>query len=241
VPVLVLYSFRYCKLSVVLNLRHGIVSGRERHKAHVYENIQYKLLILIHHEKCTHWHFLSWFQIEHLYLCQDSKVETLFIVLYFLNTVQSEIFAHPGYYAEWHLTSADVSFTQWPKPEHVRFYGPWFHILWFLWTASVGFALDSTKLRLQKALLSVTLTFDLLPMTVVVLLSYKLLCPKAVFCLISVCDLDGLKEKLWEKKRTLLFISDNLKIIEKEKWRRNKAVYLWVWSWTFFLVTGENV
>jgi len=58
------------------------------------------------------------------------------------------------------------------------------------------FALDSTKLRLQNVLLSVTLTFDLLLMTVVCLLSYKLLCPKAIFCLSSVCDLSGLKEKL---------------------------------------------
>ena len=78
------------------------------------------------------------------------------------------------------------------------------------------FALDSTKLRLQNVLLSVTLTFDLLLMTVVCLLSYKLLCPKAIFCLSSVCDLSGLKEKLWEKKRTLHFISDNLKISEKK-------------------------
>ena len=85
-------------ISVVLNLWHGIVSARERHKVHLYENIRYKLLVLIHHEKCTHWHFLSWFQIEHLCLCQESKLETVFIVLYFLNTVQSETFAHLRYY-----------------------------------------------------------------------------------------------------------------------------------------------
>jgi hypothetical protein len=66
---------------------------------HLYENISYKLLVLIHREKYTHSHYLFWFQIEHLCLCQDSKLETWFIMLYFLNTVQSEIFAHLGYYA----------------------------------------------------------------------------------------------------------------------------------------------
>ena len=175
--------------------------------------------------KCTRSHCLSWFQIEHLSVCRDSKLETVFIMLQFLNTVKPQMFPVLGHYAAWHPRWAKVSFTQWVKLEHVQFYGPQFHRLWFLWTVSIGFALGCTQLRLQSVLLSVTKTFDLLPMTVVLwLLSYKLLCPKTFFSLFSVCPLWFWRKKLWEKKHTLFIIIDNLKVIER-KWRQSKAVY----------------
>ena len=140
-------------------------------------------------------HFLSWFRLEHLCLCQDSKLETLCMMLYSFKYCTVRDLCPPGilrcmtsYFGRcliYAVAEAGTCPILRTLISHTS----------ILWTVSIGFAPDSTKLRLQKALLSVTLTFDLLRVTVL-LLSYKLLCPKAVFCLISVCDLDGLKEKL---------------------------------------------